>query len=56
MSIAHSIEPVFSVHLPSGDPKTGYGLKLIVHVRYMLGACTKSSVMDIKVTKSDFCY
>ncbi len=49
MSIAHSFEPVFSVYLPSGNPKLNYNLTLIVHVRDMLGAWTESNLMTIKV-------
>jgi hypothetical protein len=49
MSIAHSLEPVFNVYLPSGDPKSGYGLYLVVHVRDMLGAWTESNVTSIRV-------
>jgi hypothetical protein len=49
MSIAHSLEPIFNVYLPSGDPKSGYSLYLVVHVRDMLGAWTESNVTRIIV-------
>jgi hypothetical protein len=49
MSIAHSTEPMFSVYLPSGDPKSNYDLNLIVHVQDWLGAWTKSDVTTITV-------
>jgi len=49
MSIAHSTEPVFSVYLPSGDPKSNYSLNLTVHVQDQLGAWTESDVTTIRV-------
>jgi uncharacterized membrane protein len=49
MSIAHSTESVFSVYLPSGDPKSNYDLNLTVHVQDWLGAWTESDVTTIKV-------
>lgn len=49
MSIAHSTTSTFSVYLPSGDQKLDYKLRLIVHVRDMLGAWTESNIMEIKV-------
>ncbi len=51
MSIAHSIEPIFSVYLPSGDPKLDYNLSLIVHVKDKLGTWTESDVITIKVQR-----
>ncbi len=51
MSIAHSLEPVFDVYLPSGNPKSNYTLRLVVHVRDMLGAWTESNIMTISVKK-----
>ena len=49
MSIAYSKEPIFSVYLPSGDPKLNYTLNLIVHVRDNLGAWTESTIITIVV-------
>ncbi len=49
MSIAHSSQPIFNVHLPSGDPKLDYELNLIVHVQDKLGAWTESNVTTVTV-------
>jgi hypothetical protein len=49
MSIAYSKEPIFSVYLPSGDPKLNYTLNLIVHVRDNLGAWTESTIITTVV-------
>ena len=51
MSIAHSLEPVFNVSLPSGNPKSNYALRLVVHVRDRLGAWTESSTIIMTVKK-----
>lgn len=49
MSIAHSVHPVFHVHLPSGDPRENYDLKFVIQVRDQLGAMTKSNVIRVQV-------